>query len=556
MLRFAALALLVLPLVAQSDPMVKKIIEEGKQRSQVMNHLDHLTNRIGPRLTSSDRLTQAGEWAVEQFRSWGLDARLEQWGTFPVGFNRGPSSGKMIAPFEMSFTFSTPAWSVGTKGVARGEAIMAPSAQKDIEALEGKLAGKWIVHHPRSGGRRRGGGGGGGERMSRAAFDTLKKMATDEGAFGLITTSGQAIVRTSGNWRISWDELPSGPCSITVVDENFKALTKALSEAGSEPVVLQFDIRNWFKKGPIPLYNVVADLKGTEKPDEYVVIGGHLDSWDGATGTTDNGTGSSTTLEAARILAACGAKPKRTIRFMLWSGEEQGLLGSAAWCKANQEMLSKISGCFVHDGGTNYVAGVRGTPTQQEQLKAAMGPCTAVDPENFPFTIGEVRSLRGGGSDHGSYLAHNVPGYFWSQKGRAVYSYGWHTQNDTYDIAIPEYQTHTATVVALAAYGVANLPKLLDRTNMRSTSERTPLERRMGLDFEANTLKVKGFTSERSVARRAGVKKGDVLVDLDGVALKNDRFILRAAANNGEPRKKLTVKRGDEKIVLDIRWRR
>ena len=206
-------------------------------------------------------------------------------------------------------------------------------------------------------------------------------------------------------------------------------------------------------------------------------------------------------------------------------------------------------------GGTNSVGGVRATPTQQDQFKEAFAACIEADKE-FPFKIGQARTLRGGGSDHGSFLAHNVPGYFWSQKGKAVYSFGWHTQNDTYDIAIPEYQRHTATVVALGAYGVANLPKLIDRTNMRSTSERTPLERRMGLDFEAKSLKVKGFTSDRSVAKRAGVKAGDVLVELDGVALKNDRFILRAAANNGEPRKKLVIKRGKEKVTLDLRWRR
>ncbi|NRA95679.1 MAG: M20/M25/M40 family metallo-hydrolase [Planctomycetes bacterium] len=556
MKRLIALTLVALvPSLTAQDPMIKKIVEEGQQRSHVMDHLNHLTNRIGPRLTGSDRLTQAADWAVEQLQSWGLDAKKEQWGTFPVGFNRGPSSGRMLEPKEMAFTFATRAWSAGTTGRAKGEAIMAPKDVAGVRRLAGKLAGKWIVKESSGRGGRRGrrrGGAGGGNSAAREAADLLTELCKKEGALGTITSSGQEIVKTSGNYRISWDTLPTD-VAITVTKSNFDALQKALK--GSKKVVLEFDIRNWFKKGPIPLYNVIADLKGTEKPDEYVVIGGHLDSWDGATGTTDNGTGSSTALEAARILATCGAKPKRTIRFMLWSGEEQGLLGSAAWCKQNQDMLGKISGCFVHDGGTNYVGGIRGTPTQQEQLKEALGPCTKVS-SKLGFTIGETRSLRGGGSDHGSYLAHGVPGYFWSQKGRATYSYGWHTQNDTYDLAIPEYQRHSATVIALGAYGIANLDKLLDRTNMRSTSEATPLERRLGLDFTRGTLKVSGFADERGVAARAGVKKGDVLVELDGVKLKGDRFILRATANNGEPKKKLVLDRGGKKVELDVNFRR
>ena len=386
--------------------------------------------------------------------------------------------------------------------------------------------------------------------MGREATELLAQMCREEGALGTVTTSGQEIVRTSGNHRISWDALPTD-VSITVTKGDFEALQAALGSG--EKTVLEFDIRNWFREGPIPLYNVIADIKGTEKPDEYVVVGGHLDSWDGATGTTDNGTGASTTLEAARILASAGARPKRTIRFMLWSGEEQGLLGSAAWCKQNQDALDRVSGCFVHDGGTNYVAGIRGTPTQQEQLQAAFGPCTTVS-EEFPFTIGEVNRLRGGGSDHGSYLAHGVPGYFWSQKGRAKYTYGWHTQNDTYDLAVPEYQRHSATVIALGAYGVANLDGLLDRTNMRSTAEATPLERRFGLQFDRGTLKVTGFTNERGVAAKAGVKAGDVLVELDGVRLKSDRFILRATANNGEPAKNLVIDRSGQRVELKVLW--
>ncbi|MAG56799.1 MAG: hypothetical protein CMJ83_10950 [Planctomycetes bacterium] len=554
--RFAVvIAVLVSALPAQDDAMVKAIIKEGSEGSRVMAHLNHLTNKIGPRLTSSDRLNQAADWAVAQFKSWGLDARKEQWGTMPVGFNRGPSSGWMLEPERRGLTFSTSAWSAGTTGKQKGDAVLAPKDQDGVEALGKSVAGKWVVHYPTARGRRgRRGGGNQKDQMNPAAFRRLGELCRLHGALGTITTSGQAIVRTSGRWRIKWDDLPT-EVRITLVKDDFDAIVKSLKGAQGSSVVLSFDIRNWFKKGPIPLYNVIADLKGSTKPDEYVVIGGHLDSWDGATGTTDNGTGSSTTLEAARILATAGAKPKRTIRFMLWSGEEQGLLGSAAWCKKHQAELDAISGCFVHDGGTNYVAGVRGTPTQQEQMQKAFVHCKKVSAE-LEFNIGETGRLSGGGSDHGSYLSHGIPGYFWSQKGKAVYTYGWHTQNDTYDLAVPKYQKHSATVIALGALGVANLDKKLDRTNLRSTSERARLNRNLGLQFERGTLKVSGFANERGVGARSGIKKGDVLMQLDGVNLKGDRFVLRAAANNGEPKKKLVVHREGKPIEINVSWRR
>ena len=227
--------------------------------------------------------------------------------------------------------------------------------------------------------------------------------------------------------------------------------------------MLEFDIRNYFKKGPIPLYNVIADIPGTEFPDEYVIVGGHIDSWDGATGTTDNGTGCATTLEAARILMKSGVKPRRTIRFMLWSGEEQGLFGSRDYVKAHPELMPKISVVLVHDMGTNYLSGVGVTQAMKSDIDVALAPLVGLDPA-MPFTIREVAGLsRGGGSDHASFTAAGVPGLFWRQSGSAVYNQTHHTQHDTYDRAVPEYQKHSSVVAALGALGIANLDHLLSR---------------------------------------------------------------------------------------------
>ena len=161
---------------------------------------------------------------------------------------------------------------------------------------------------------------------------------------------------------------------------------------------------------------MIADIPGSELPDEYVIIGGHIDSWDGATGTTDNGTGVATTLEAARILMKAGVKPRRTIRFMLWSGEEQGLLGSRAYVKAHKELMPKISAVIVHDGGTNYLAGIGGTEAMQSDFEPVFAPIKELD-SKYPFEVRKVAGLFGGGSDHASFLEANVPGFFWRQQG-------------------------------------------------------------------------------------------------------------------------------------------
>lgn len=540
---------------APAGAVVAQVIEEGLERSRVMEHLDHLTNRIGPRLTSSDRFTQAAEWARDVFESFGLEARLEPWGEWPVGFNRGPWSGRMMEPEELVLTFNTPAWGAGTTGRQRGEAILAPADEAGVKAMAGQFAGKWVVEGPsvRGGGGRRGGGGGPpAERISPEARRLLDEIYKTEGILGIVRGSSDELIRTSGNWRIQWEDLPSIP-EITLVRSHWSILEGHL-KAGKH-VVLEFDIRNNFRKGPIVNYNVIADLVGTEKPHEYVVVGGHLDSWDGATGTTDNGTGTSTTIEAARILTAAGAKPKRTIRFMLWGGEEQGLLGSREFCRANQADMKNYSACFVHDGGTNFISGIGVTDAQLADFEQICEPILNLHPER-PFKVNRVPGLSGSSSDHGSFLAHGVPGYFWNQAGRSVYAFGWHTQHDTFDIAIPEYQKHSATVISVVALGTANLPHLLSRENLRSTAERPRLNRVLGVQFseEGASMKIEEVVPE-SVAAKAGVLAGDVLLEVDGVKL-TDRFVLRNAINSGEPKKKLVVQRGGETVSLEVAWTR
>jgi hypothetical protein len=535
-----ALVLGLAPLgVASEKEDQQKIIDLGREDNQVMDHLDYLSNRLGPRLTGSDGLQNACEWAVDRFKGFGIDnARLEQWGEFPVGFNRGPWSGKMVEPEAKALTFGTNSWTAGTKGVQRGPAVIAPANAEELEEVKDKLAGAWVL-------ATRGRGGDNDFRQE------LQKAYDEAGVAGLIyPVRGDRII-TAGNQRITWDKLPTRP-QVDLVQDQYDEIARLLKE--DKPVTLEFDIRNYFEDGPIPLYNVIADIPGTEKPDEYVIVGGHIDSWDGATGTTDNGTGCATTLEAARLLMKAGVKPKRTIRFMLWSGEEQGLLGSIAYVKAHPELMDKISAVLVHDGGTNYLSGIGVTKAMRGQIEEALSPLTGLN-EEFPFAIREVNGLRGGGSDHASFLAAGVPGFFWGQAGKASYPRTHHTQYDTYDAAIPEYQKHSSIVVALAALGIADLPELLNREGL--TPPRGALGNIFGgnrrlLGVQLDDLTVQEVV-EGSPAEAAGVKPGDILMRLDGKDL-GDRDTLSEALQGGPSTKKLIVRRDGSEVELTVKF--
>jgi hypothetical protein len=361
------------------------------------------------------------------------------------------------------------------------------------------------------------------------------------GALGEVRGSRGELLVTGGDHRIQWDNLPK-LVSIRARKDHHDQLWARLLK---EPVELEFDVDNRFVKGPIPQYNVVADLVGSEKPDEFVIVGGHLDSWDGAQGAVDNGTGSATTLEAARLLAAVGAQPKRTIRFMLWTGEEQGLFGSQNYVKAHPELLPKISVVLVHDEGTNYLGGLGVTKAMLPAMQAACAPLFGLNPE-FPFELKEIEHLPAMvGSDNDSFAMAGVPGLFWDQKGRSDYEHYHHTQHDNFEAAIPEYQEHSALVVAIAALGIADLPELLDRTNLKA-----PEPRRMGVQLEATKI---SEVSEGSRAASAGLEVGDVLLKIDGEEVKTQGAVTRQIRGGGSV-KVIEVQRGTETLSFKLDW--
>lgn len=437
-----------------------RIIDEGQNRNQVMQHLTYLCEEIGSRLTGSSRLERANHWVAEVYESWGLkNIQQHEWGTIPVRFDRGPSTGRMVEPVERDFEFTTRAWSAGTNGAARGRVFREPSTQEEYDAIAAHLEGAWILR-PAIAGVRRGVVPGGDEE--REFLSQLREA----GIAGLITASRDDLVRTSGQrgWRdMDPDDLPTD-VTVIVRRSDYDAMNSRLHDG--QEVIVEFDLDHTFTAGPIPLYNTIAEIPGSVWPEQVVIISGHLDSWDGpgSMGTVDNGTGTSVTIEAARILIAADARPKRTIRFIHWTGEEQGLLGSRAYVEQlTEEERANITGVFVDDSGTNHQSSITCTPAMVEQLNWTIEPMNYAFP-NKPIELHIVdRMPQRGASDHAPFNRVGIPGFFWGKSGSANYRYGWHTQNDRLDQAVEAYLIHNSTVSAIAAFMLANADNLLSR---------------------------------------------------------------------------------------------
>jgi hypothetical protein len=447
-------AVLSLALIArgQGDPAtLSRIADQGKNHSQIVDRLHYLCFNIGARLTSSPELFTAQKWALGQFKKFGCtNVHLEKWGEFPVGFDRGPVQiCRMVEPFESDMQFTTPAWANGTKGLQRGEAMIQPDSLDEIKAHAADIKGKWVISTSRGGG----------------SADMNAELEKD-GALGRITGSRTELVVTSGPaWRnVSFEKHPGLP-QITVRNSDFERILRNIEF--HRKVVLEINADNRWYKGPIPCYNVIADIKGTEKPDEMVIVSGHFDSWNGpgSQGAQDNGVGAMTAMEAARILCAAHAKPKRTIRFILWSGEEQGIYGSTNYVKMHKDELDKISAVLVDDGGGNYQGGYRVLPQMKPMMEMAIQKTNETFPE-MPEVIQVVsgsRMPRGGGSDHAPFNQVGVPGFFTIETGTLNYNFVHHTQNDRFETCIPAYLVQSGTNHALVSYNLACADTLLPR---------------------------------------------------------------------------------------------
>ncbi|MEE2888207.1 MAG: M20/M25/M40 family metallo-hydrolase [Planctomycetota bacterium] len=551
------------------DPAIKRIIEQGIEKSQVMAFQDHLCNTIGQRLTGSAGYDRAAKWAREEFEKMGLEARLDPWGSWKMAWDRGQWQGRVLEPFEMELQVATPAWTGATRGQVKGRLIRMP-ADLDAKVLDGLFAdGPAYLWGTIS------------RRSNKPALlepyqrsGKLLGVVMSAKSTGLGDRSYPNQIRVFGDSSVARRQWDNRAQLVQAVVRNDQAEKIEAALADGKAVKIQLEIRNRYRKGPVTLNNVVADLKGTEFPDEHVIICGHLDSWHQAAGATDNGTGSCSTLEAARILSSAGVKPRRTIRFILWSGEEQGLLGSRAYVQRNRSAMDKVSAVFNHDNGTNWASSVTVTDKIAALIAGAADAINMLpkpDPKHETNEDGkffrinsrpEVR-LSSGGSDHASFAPALVPAFGWRLTGKLRYGYGWHSQWDTYDLVVPEYQRHNATTFALMAYTIAQLDQKLPREGLVKSSRRgggrgqagAVLGYLFGADFKGlQVTKV----NDSGFAKNAGMKIGDVITALNGKAVKSPADITSALRNRsgnrgkgGSRKMSVKVKRDGKEQVLE-----
>ncbi len=440
----------------QGDPVtLGRIINQGKNHNQVMKRLHELCFDIGPRVTGSPKLAKAQKWAMAKFKSWGLtNIHLEQWGEVPVGFERGGNQfARMVEPYDVPISFTTMNWMPGTKGLIRADAVLEPKTIAEFDQNKAKLKGAWVICQADMGMH--------GPDVKESP--EVRKALDDLGIAGRIYGTKDERVWSHGSYRNKTLDKHPADVQILVSRPDYDRIVRNIGFG--RKTVLEFNAENKWFKGPIPQYNVVAEIKGTEKPDEVVIVCGHLDSWNspGSQGANDNGTGTVTAIEAARILSAAHAKPKRTIRFILWSGEEQGLLGSLAYVKAHESEWDKISAVLNDDDGSNYQSGFWGYEVMKPMLMEACAPTVKAFPAMPQHFDVYTDMTNDGGSDQAPFNYVGIPGLSVRQAGRQDYMHVWHTQFDRYEEAIPEYLVQASTNHAVVSYNLACAETLLPR---------------------------------------------------------------------------------------------
>jgi hypothetical protein len=494
--------------VSAQDAVVGKLIELGRTDNQVMNHLDVLTNRFGGRPIGSDAYDNAVDWVASKFKEWGLEVELNEAGTMPVGFNRGPWFGRLLGGDQaMPLHFVTPSYSSGTKGLQRGAVLLEPKTREEFEHVKGALKGAWVLVT----GKNVGWAilHSGQADSARAAViaknreipeqnqkiaennrlknkkDTLLvpsdepalfyKEMCEAGILGIIQSApvplvalyDQSVVKDSA---MTFDRLPTVP-DIKLDEHQYEIIKQMVLER--RVFELEFDIRNHFKPGPVKYYSVAGKIRGSDYPDEYVILSGHLDSHDAATGGVDCGSGVTSVMEAARLVAKSGAKPKRSMLFIAFAGEEYGLLGAQAWAASHPEQWDNLSNVFNRDGGPLPPVSISVPENMYADFVQICAPVASIHPD-IPFEVKKTGSrpkpVRLGGTDASVFAIKGVPAISLDEDDVKGYNFNyreiWHTERDLYTKSIPEYQQHAATVMAIIGLGVANLDHLLSREGL------------------------------------------------------------------------------------------
>jgi hypothetical protein len=470
---------------------LSRLRTEGTERSQVMDTASYLTDVYGPRLTASPNARKAADWTMGKMREWGLSAvHLE---TFPFG--RGWQNQRFVAlvtaPQSFPLIGFPKAWTPGTNGPVTAEAVLAViTRNEDFATWHGKLKGKIVLtapardvpaaFNPRA--RRytdedleritrppaaRGGGPGAPDRERQTVERRKPQFFVEEGVAALVEPSprgdgGTVFVQGGG---------PRDPAAaqvapqIVLAVEHYDRLVRLLEK--KIPVSLQLDIDSRFYDDTLDAFNIVGELPGSDKADEIVMLGAHFDSWQSATGATDNAAGSAIMLEAMRILKATGVPLRRTVRIGLWTGEEQGLIGSREYVTAHfadratmkvTPDYAKFAGYFNVDNGTGLIRGV------YLQGNDAVGPI--FERWMAPLRDGGMTTLtirNTGGTDHLSFDRVGLPGFQFVQDEIEYNALTHHSNMDTFERLQQDDMQRNAVIVAWFVYNTANRDELLPR---------------------------------------------------------------------------------------------
>lgn len=493
-------AFIAMPALQAQEPidydMVMKIKNEGLSNSHVMEYLFQLTDVLGPRLTNSPSYTKAAEWVRDELKSTGLvNAKLESWGDFGRGWEVDHFSIEMTAPDYVNVIAFPKAWTGSTNGPITGQPVIVKiESEADFDEYRGKLAGAIVLipstfevepHFDADARRhdeeslanlamaptpRRGGGGRrfGGFRARRELRNKIRAFYKEEGIGVLLEPSarddGTLHVSAGGSYEIGSD---IAPATLTVAVEQYQRIYRLVDR--DIPVTLKIEVATSFYEDDPKGYNVVAEIPGTDRKlkNQLVMLGGHLDSWHSGTGATDDGAGVVVAMEVVRILKALGVKPKRTIRIVLWGGEEQGLHGSRGYVKNHfgdpETMKLKaahknFAGYFNMDNGGGKFRGIYAqsndavVPIFEQWLKPF---------NNMGATTVAIRNT--GGTDHLSFDAVGLPGFQFIQDPMDYGTRSHHTNMDVYERIVPADLMQASVIMASFVYHTAMRAEKLPR---------------------------------------------------------------------------------------------
>ena len=477
------LLLLVCLTLSAQDPrgMVADIVKEGTGNSQLEQLAFELMDGIGPRLVGTPQMKQANDWAVATYKKWGIEAKNEAWGTWR-GWERGITHIDLVSPRLVSLRGTQLAWSPATPkdGITAGLVIIPMLTDslafvKWLPAVKGKFV---MVSMNQPTGRP---DDNWEEFATPESFERMKKERDEQNEEwdqrlrnsgyssrdineALENAGAVGIVQSRWSNGFGANKIFSANTKkIPVVDLSLEdyGMVYRLVENGKDPKIQV--VASSKDLGTVPTFNTIATIPGTELPGEYVVLSAHFDSWDGGTGATDNGTGTLTMLEAARILRKVYPNPKRTILIGHWGSEEQGLNGSSAFVQDHPEVVEGLQALFNQDNGTGRVVSISG----QGFLNAYdyLGRWLQVVPEDitrhiettFPGTPAR------GGSDYASFLAAGAPAFSLSSLSWSYWNYTWHTNLDTYDKIVFDDVRNNAILTAILAYMASEDPEKTSR---------------------------------------------------------------------------------------------